>query len=52
MALLVYRYLSKTASFVSCGVYSVEDHHALLHRSPLVKNTRVRQVVLDIYIYI
>ena len=46
-ALLVSRYLSNAASFVFCVVYSVKDHHNSLHCSPLLKNTCVRQVVLD-----
>ena len=46
------RYLSNTASSVLCIVYSVKDHHTLLHYSPLMKKPYVRQVVLYIYIYI
>ena len=45
--LLVSCYLSNTASFVLCVVYSVKDHHTLPDCSQLLKNTRVRQVVLD-----
>ena len=37
-----------TASFVLFALRSVKDHHhSLLHYSPLLKNTCVRQVVLD-----
>ena len=35
------------ASFVSCAVYSVRDHHNLLTCSPLLKKPSIRQVVLD-----
>ena len=41
---LVYRYLSNTASRVLCAVRSV---HKLPDRSPLLKKAYVRQVVLD-----
>ena len=47
VALLVQRYLSNTASFVLCTVYSAKDHHHLLHNLQLLKKTCVRQVVLD-----
>ena len=30
---------SNTASFVLCGVCSVEDHHSALHSSPLLKES-------------
>ena len=46
-ALLVSRYLSQTASLVVCAFRRVKDHHNLLHASPLLKLTCVRQVVLD-----
>ena len=53
-ALFGWHYLSNatclichTASCVLCAVYSVKDHHDLLDCSPLLKNTCVRQVVLD-----
>ena len=39
--------LSNAASFVLCVVRHVEDHHNLLHDSPLLKKTCVGQVVLD-----
>ena len=40
--------LSNTASFVEVLVFvHVKDPHNLLEYSPLLKNTRVRQVVLD-----
>ena len=45
-ALLLYRYLSNKASFVVCAV-RVKDHHNLPNYSPRLKNTCVRQVVLD-----
>ena len=35
------------ASSISCIVYTVKDHHNLLHSSPLLKKTYIRQVVLD-----
>ena len=35
------------ASFASCVFRRVKGRHNLLHDSPLLKNTRVRQVVLD-----
>ena len=41
------RCLSNTASFVLCAVYSVKDHHTLLHNSKRLKKTCVRQVALD-----
>ena len=47
VALRVQRYLSNTASFVLCASRRAEDHHKLLHYSPLLKNTCVRRVVLD-----
>ena len=34
-------------SFVSCVFRRVKDHHNLLHYLPLLKNSCVRQVVLD-----
>ena len=40
-------YLSNTASFVVCAVYSVKDHHKLLTYSSSLKNICARQVVLD-----
>ena len=40
-------FLSNAASFVSCVFHRVKNHHGLLHDSPLLKNTCVRQVVLD-----
>ena len=46
-ALLVERYLSNAALFVLCVLRSVRDHHNLLHYSPRLKKTCVRQVVLD-----
>ena len=57
LALLVSRCLSNTASFVSSAFRRVRDHHGLLHYSPRLKKTSVRQVVLGkflchIYIYI
>ena len=45
--LLVQRYVSNAASFVLCVFRRVKDHHILLHDSPLLKKTCVRQVVLD-----
>ena len=45
--LLVERYLSDTASFVSCMFRRVKDHHDLLYYSPLLKKARARQVELD-----
>ena len=36
-----------TASFVLCVVFRVKDHHHLLHYSPRLKKTCVRQVALD-----
>ena len=47
MALLVSRYLSNAASVVLRIVYSVKDQHNLLHSSPLLKKSCVRQVVPD-----
>ena len=47
VALLVYCYLCNTASFGLCAVCRFKDHHMLLHYSPRLKNTCVRQVVLD-----
>ena len=47
VALLVQRYLSSTASFVVCVVCRVKEHHNVLHYSPRLKNTCVRQVVFD-----
>ena len=47
-ALLVSCYLSNTASFVLCVFCRVKDHHDLLHDSPLLKNTCVRQVVSSV----
>ena len=47
VALLFSRYLSNTASFVLCIVCRVKDHHTLLHSSPLLKKSCVRQEVLD-----
>ena len=44
VALLVQRYLSNAASFAFCGITCLMK---LLHSSPLLKNTCVRQVVLD-----
>ena len=35
------------ASFVVCAVYNVQDQHNLPNDSPLLKNTCIRQVVLD-----
>ena len=46
-AVLVQCYLSNTASFVLCAVYSVKDHHNLPNYSPLLTKTCIRQVVLD-----
>ena len=46
VAILVERYLSNTASFVVCKFCCVKDHK-LLKYSPRLKNTCVRQVVLD-----
>ena len=40
-------HLSNMASFVSCVFRRVKDRHDLLHCSPLLKKTCVRQVVLD-----
>ena len=45
VALVVSRYLSNAASIVLCVIRRVKDHHKLLHDSPLLKNTFVRQVV-------
>ena len=45
--LLVWRYLSNTATFEWCVLCLVKDHHSLLCCSPRSKNTCVRQVVLD-----
>ena len=60
--IVLQRYLSIAASFVLCAFRRVEDHHDLQGVSTLLKNTCVRQVVLDkwlpltsgppIYIYI
>ena len=47
MSLLVWRYLSNTASFVLCVFRRVKDHHNLLHHSPPLKKACARQVVLD-----
>ena len=47
VALLVYRYLSTTASSVLCVFRRVKDHHNLLQYSPPSKKTCVRQVALD-----
>ena len=47
VALLVQRYVSNMASSVLCDVRCVRDHHKLLLCSQLLKETRVRQVVLD-----
>ena len=57
MALLAYRYLSNTASFVVFAACSVKDHHNLQKYSPLLKNNCVRQAIyiyvcMCIYIYI
>ena len=46
-ALLVWSYLSNTASFVLCVFRRVKDHRHLLHYSPRLKKACVRQVVLD-----
>ena len=46
VALLVKRYLSNAASFVSSVFRRVKDHYNLLYASPLL-NTCVRQVMLD-----
>ena len=46
-ALLVYRYLSNTVSFVLCVDCRVTDHHNLLHDLSFLKNACVRQVVID-----
>ena len=46
-ALLVQRYLLYTASLFLCVVRRVKEHHKVLHDSPLLKKTCVRQVVLD-----
>ena len=35
--ILGWHYLSNTAAFVSCVVYSLDDSHSLLHDSPLLK---------------
>ena len=43
--LLVYSYLSKTASFALCVCWRVKVRLNLQHYSQLVKNTCVRQVV-------
>ena len=45
VALLVCRCLSNAASFVLCVFRLVEDHQHLLHSSPLMKKTCVRQVL-------
>ena len=42
-----WHYLSDAASFVLRVFRRVKDHHNLPHDSPLLKNTGVRQVVLD-----
>ena len=47
LALLVYRCLSSTASFVSCVFRRVKDHRNLPKYSPLLKRACVGQVVLD-----
>ena len=47
VALLVQRYLSNAESFVLCVFRRVHDQHNLLYHSPLLKETCVRQVVLD-----
>ena len=39
--------LERGSPFVSCVLRRVEDHHTLLHCSPRLKKTCVRQVVLD-----
>ena len=39
--------LSNAASFVLCFVSRVKDHYKLLHSSPCLKKSYVRQVVLD-----
>ena len=46
VAVLVYRYLSNTASFVLCVVRCVKDHYKLLDDCQLLKKSCVRQVVL------
>jgi hypothetical protein len=40
-------YLSNMASSDSCVDRRVRDHRDLLDYSPLLKNTRVKQVVVD-----
>ena len=47
LELLVERYVSNTASFVPCAVYSVKDCHNLQNYSSTLMNTCVRQVVLN-----
>ena len=47
VALPVKSYLSNAASFVLCAAHRVKDHRKLLHCSPRLKKTCVRQVVLD-----
>ena len=42
-----WHYLSNAASFALCTFHRVKDHHNLPHSSPVLKKTRVRQVVLD-----
>ena len=44
VALLVQHYLCNTASFVVCVFRRVKERHNVLHYSPLLKYTRVRQV--------
>ena len=41
------RYLSNTASFVSCVFRRVKDHHTLPDYSSLLKKTCLRQVTFD-----
>ena len=47
VALLVERYSSNAASFVSCVFRRVKAQNTLLYDLPRLKKTCVRQIVLD-----
>ena len=46
-ATFVWHYLSNTPSFDLCVLRRVKDHHALPYYPPRLKNSCIRQVVLD-----